>query len=99
MIPVTLRFATCIPFIRYIHPNPCRMRWPKGAEPPRSVVAIVKNMLAGTMLEAMRPMMEKRSEIVKKPKEVEEIIADGTQRAHKVAASTLDRVKQAMKLK
>ena len=58
-----------------------------------------KNMLTQTMLEGMRPIMEKRSEIVKKPKEVEEIIAEGTKRAQVVATSTLDRAKQAMKIK
>ena len=51
------------------------------------------------MLENMRPIMEKRSEIAKKPKEVEEIIATGTRKAQLVATSTLDRVKQAMKIK
>jgi len=58
-----------------------------------------KNMLTQTMLESMRPIMEKRSEIAKKPKEVEEIIAVGTRKAQLVATSTLDRVKQAMKIK
>ena len=57
-----------------------------------------KNMLTQTMLENMRPIMEKRSEITKKPKEVEEIITEGTRKAQLVASSTLDRVKQAMKI-
>jgi tryptophanyl-tRNA synthetase len=58
-----------------------------------------KNMLTETMLEGMRPIMEKRNEIVKKPKDVEEIIAEGTKKAQLVATSTLDRAKQAMKFK
>ncbi|MBT5471924.1 MAG: tryptophan--tRNA ligase, partial [Nitrospina sp.] len=57
-----------------------------------------KNMLTQTMLESMRPMMEKRNEIAKKPKDVEEIISEGTKKAQQVATSTLNRVKQAMKL-
>ena len=58
-----------------------------------------KNMLTQTMLDSMRPIMERRGEISNKPKEVEEIIAEGTKRAQLVATSTLDRVKKAMKLK
>ena len=58
-----------------------------------------KNMLTETMLEGMRPIMEKRNEIVKKPNDVEEIIAEGTKKAQLVATSTLDRAKQAMKFK
>lgn len=58
-----------------------------------------KNMLTQTMLEGMRPIMEKRCEIIKKPKEVEEIIAAGTKKAQVVATSTLEKVKQVMKFK
>ena len=58
-----------------------------------------KNMLTQTMLEGMQPIMEKRCEIIKKPKEVEEIIAEGTKKAQVVATSTLEKVKQVMKFK
>ena len=58
-----------------------------------------KNMLTQTMLESMRPIMERRIEISNKPKEVEEIITEGTKKARLVATSTLDRVKKSMKLK
>ena len=51
------------------------------------------------MLESMGPMMDKRREISNKPKEVEEIITEGTKKARLVATSTLDRVKKTMKLK
>jgi hypothetical protein len=54
--------------------------------------------LVGTMLENMRPNMEKRCEIASKPKEVEEILCAGTEKARKVAAATLQEAKVAMKI-
>ncbi|KMP12348.1 tryptophan--tRNA ligase [Candidatus Nitromaritima sp. SCGC AAA799-C22] len=57
-----------------------------------------KKKLAGTMLEGMRPIMEKRREIAAKPKEVEEILHAGTEKARKVARATLEEAKAAMKI-
>jgi hypothetical protein len=54
--------------------------------------------LVSTMLENMRPNMEKRCEIASKPKEVEEILCAGTEKARKVAAATLQEAKVAMKI-
>ena len=49
------------------------------------------------MLEGLRPHMERRRKIAAKPKEVEDILEEGTQKARKVAQATMERVKQAMK--
>ncbi|MAX17128.1 MAG: tryptophan--tRNA ligase [Nitrospina sp.] len=58
-----------------------------------------KKMLSQTMLEGMRPMMEKRQEILSRPGDVQEILKEGTLKAHAVAKSTLALAKQTMKLK
>ena len=58
-----------------------------------------KKMLSETMLEGMKPMMEKRQDILTRPDEVKEILRAGTLKAHAVAKSTLAQAKQAMKLK
>jgi tryptophanyl-tRNA synthetase len=56
-----------------------------------------KLKLVETMLEGMRPHMERRREIAAKPKEVEGILEEGTRKAQEVAKATLERAKQAMK--
>jgi tryptophanyl-tRNA synthetase len=56
-----------------------------------------KMKLVDTMLEGMRPHMERRREIAAKPKEVEAILEEGTRKAQEVAKATIDRAKQAMK--
>lgn len=58
-----------------------------------------KALLAESMLAGMKPMMERRAELAAKPKEVEDILNDGTEKARKVAQSTMEKVKEAMKLK
>jgi len=57
-----------------------------------------KLKLVETLLESMRPKMEKRKEIAAKPKEVDEIIHAGTEKARKVARATLQEAKTAMKI-
>ena len=57
-----------------------------------------KLKLVDTLLESMRPTMEKRKEIAGKPKEVHEIIHAGTEKARKVAQATLQEAKTAMKI-
>ena len=57
-----------------------------------------KLKLVDSMLEGMRPMMEKRQVIAAKPKEVKEILRAGTETARKVARATLGEVKQCMKI-
>ncbi len=56
-----------------------------------------KLKLVETMLEGMRPHMERRREIASKPKEVEEILEEGTRKAQEVARASMERAKQAMK--
>ena len=56
-----------------------------------------KMKLVDTMLEGLRPHMERRREIAAKPKEVEEILEEGTRKAQNVAKATMDRAKQTMK--
>jgi tryptophanyl-tRNA synthetase len=57
-----------------------------------------KLKLVDSMLESMRPMMEKRQVIAAKPKEVKEILRAGTEKAGKVASATLAEVKACMKI-
>ena len=57
-----------------------------------------KLKLIDTLLESMRPKMEKRKEISAKPKEVHEILHAGTKKARKVAQATLQEAKTAMKI-
>ncbi len=56
-----------------------------------------KKMLTESMLEGMRPQMERRREISAKPKEVEEILDEGTKKAHQVAQRTMEKAKADMK--
>ncbi len=57
-----------------------------------------KLKLKESMLESMRPTMAKRQEIAAKPKEVKEILAEGTKKAHAVAKVTLNEAKASMKI-
>lgn len=57
-----------------------------------------KGKLIETMLAGLRPHMEKRKEISAKPKQVHEILEEGTKKAQKVAKATLDEAKAAMGL-
>lgn len=58
-----------------------------------------KKMLSKTMIEGMKPIMEKRQEFLACPDIVREILHEGTQKARAVAKSTLEQAKQAMKFK
>jgi tryptophanyl-tRNA synthetase len=57
-----------------------------------------KKILSENMLKGLRPHMEKRKDIVAKPNEVYEILAEGTIKAEKIANKTLERAKELMKL-
>ena len=57
-----------------------------------------KLKLKESMLEGMRPIMEKRQEIAAKPKEVQEILSAGTKKAQAVAKETMNEAKAAMKI-
>ena len=56
-----------------------------------------KLKLVDTMLEGMRPHMERRREFASKPKEVEEILDSGTQKARQVAQATMEHARKVMK--
>lgn len=86
------------PFHKIYSPQSMRDEVEEGCRSAKIGCGDCKKMLTQTMLEGMRPIMEKRKEIVNKPKEVEEIIEEGSRKAQLVAKSTLDRAKQAMKL-
>ena len=58
-----------------------------------------KLKLIDTMLEGMRPHMEKRRAISSKPKQVLEILEAGNQKAQRVARDTLNKAKAAMGIK
>ena len=57
-----------------------------------------KLKLADNLLKSMLPSMEKRKEIVAKPKDVYEILRVGTEKAREVARATLLEAKMAMKI-
>ena len=57
-----------------------------------------KLKLVDTLLESMRPNMEKRKEVSAKPKEVHEMLHVGTEKARRVAQVTLQEAKTAMKI-
>ncbi len=56
-----------------------------------------KAILAKNMLEQMKPAMEKRREIISKPKELDEILEEGSKKAGQVARATLREAKKAMR--
>lgn len=57
-----------------------------------------KLKLTRSMLDGMRPIMEKRKEISAKPKEVQAILEEGNRKAQAVARATLREAKDAMKI-
>ena len=57
-----------------------------------------KRQLAKNMIEALRPIRERRKYYEERPEEVKEILMEGTKKAQKIAAGTMERVKEAMKL-
>ena len=57
-----------------------------------------KKQLAQNIIEALRPMREKRAYYEAHLDEVDQILMEGTERARKVAKQTMQKVKKAMKL-
>ncbi len=57
-----------------------------------------KKLLAENVIEALRPIRERREEIDRDPGVVWNVLAEGTKRARERAAETLQLVRQAMKL-
>jgi tryptophanyl-tRNA synthetase len=57
-----------------------------------------KKLVADAIVGRMQPMWDARADLVKKPGQVEEIVAEGSQRAATVAHRTLTEVQEAMKI-
>lgn len=58
----------------------------------------LKKQLAEDMIEALRPIREKYLELAAKPETVKEILADGADRARKIAQATMAEVREKMGL-
>jgi len=59
----------------------------------------VKTRLARAMNEVLEPMRERRREVSAKPERVREIVVEGSRRARAVAHATMERVRDAVKLR
>ncbi len=57
-----------------------------------------KKELANVLIDYLAPIHKKRKELEKDPKKLEKILADGAEKARKVASKTLEEAKQAMGL-
>lgn len=57
-----------------------------------------KNRLTPRILERVAPISERRRELAKDPKQVDEILAAGAETARRVAGSTMQAVREAMKV-
>lgn len=57
-----------------------------------------KATLLKNLLPALRPILEKRKELLSRPDEIQQIIVEGSKRAQRVAVETLEEVKAAMKI-
>jgi tryptophanyl-tRNA synthetase len=59
----------------------------------------VKKKLAAALNGVLDPMRQRRAEILSRPDRVQEILFEGSRRAGKVARETMERVREAMKIK
>jgi tryptophanyl-tRNA synthetase len=59
----------------------------------------VKEKLARAIDAVLDPMREKRAEVLAKPNGIRDILFDGSARARAVAKETMERVRDAVKLK
>ena len=59
----------------------------------------VKTKLAKAMNAALAPMRERRREIMEKPDRVKEILVEGSRKARGIAQGTMERVREAVKLR
>jgi len=55
-----------------------------------------KQEMATHLLDFLRPIRERRTELLSKPGDLDEIIHEGTERARKIAQATMDEVRRAM---
>ena len=59
----------------------------------------VKTKLAKAMNAALAPIRERRREIMAKPDRVKEILVEGSRKARGIAQGTMERVREAVKLR
>ncbi len=58
-----------------------------------------KQIMAGHLIDAMAPLHERRAQYEADPQRVRDIIADGSERARKVAMETMDEVRSAIRIR
>jgi len=58
----------------------------------------VKTKLTNALNAYLAPIRERRAELLARPARLREILFDGSQRARAVAAGTMERVRDAMKI-
>jgi tryptophanyl-tRNA synthetase len=58
----------------------------------------VKTKLAAALNARLEPIRQRRAELLAKPRQLKEILFEGSNRARKVAAQTMERVRDAMKI-
>jgi tryptophanyl-tRNA synthetase len=59
----------------------------------------VKTKLARAMNAALAPIRERRREILERPDRVKEILVEGSRKARGIAQATMERVREAVKLR
>ena len=59
----------------------------------------VKTKLARAMNAALEPMRERRREVMARPERVREILVEGSRKARVIAQATMERVRDAVKLR
>jgi tryptophanyl-tRNA synthetase len=59
----------------------------------------VKTKLARAMNATLAPMRERRREVMARPERVREILIEGSRRARGIAETTMERVREAVKLR
>ena len=57
-----------------------------------------KQMMASSLNEALEPLREKRRELEANPKTIEDMIDEGNKKARKIARSTMEEVREAVKI-
>jgi tryptophanyl-tRNA synthetase len=59
----------------------------------------VKTKLAAAMNAALEPVRERRREVMARPDHIREVLVEGSRRARVIAQATMERVRDAMKLR
>jgi tryptophanyl-tRNA synthetase len=59
----------------------------------------VKTKLAAAMNAALEPLRERRREVMSRPERVREIAVEGSRKARTIAQATMERVRDAVKLR